>query len=180
MKIIAFTGMPFSGKSEAVKIAKNKGYIVIRMGDMVWEEVKKQGLELTDENVGIIANVMRKKYGKEIWAKKTIERIKNFSNVDCIVIDGIRNIEEIDAFKQNIGKKFILIAIDVSDEIRYKRGLNRNRLDDSKNLEKIKERDLRELNWGLNLSITAADILVVNEGTLKEYKDKISKLLNEI
>ena len=77
MKIIAFAGMPFSGKSEAVRIAKEKNIPVIRMGDMVWDEVKKRGLELNDKNVGTIANEMRQKHGKDIWAKKTIERVKS-------------------------------------------------------------------------------------------------------
>ena len=43
MKIIAFTGMPASGKSEAVQLAKDKGIPVIRMGDLVWEETRRQG-----------------------------------------------------------------------------------------------------------------------------------------
>ncbi|HEC81032.1 MAG TPA: hypothetical protein ENI42_01220, partial [Thermoplasmatales archaeon] len=38
MKTIAFTGMPGSGKTEAVKIAKELEIPVIRMGDCVWEE----------------------------------------------------------------------------------------------------------------------------------------------
>ena len=76
MKILAFTGMPFSGKTEAVKLAKNRGIPIIRMGDMIWREVKNQGLELSDKNVGIVASKMREKFGKNIWAKKTLEEIK--------------------------------------------------------------------------------------------------------
>ena len=66
MKIIVFAGMPSSGKSEAVNIAKERNIPVIRMGDMVWEETKKQGLEINDKNVGMIADNMRKKYGMDI------------------------------------------------------------------------------------------------------------------
>ena len=76
MKILAFTGMPFSGKSEAVKIAREMNIPVVRMGDMIWDEVKKQGLVLTDQNVGNIATQMRKEHGKDIWAIRTIEKIK--------------------------------------------------------------------------------------------------------
>ena len=180
MKIIAFTGMPFSGKSEAVKIAQNKGYKVIRMGDVVWDEVKKQGLELTDENVGYIASNMRKKYGRDIWAKRTIEEIKVLSDVNCIVIDGIRNPEEIDAFKQNLGESFILILIDAKDETRYKRGFSRNRKDDSKDLEKIKDRDKRELSWGLGAVISSADIAILNEGNVDEFHEKITDIFDNI
>ena len=100
MKIIAFTGMPFSGKTEAVKIAKNLNFPVIRMGDIIWEEVIDNGLKLNDKNVGEIANNMRVKFGNDIWAKKTIKKIKSMGNVESVIIDGIRNVEEIEAFKK--------------------------------------------------------------------------------
>ena len=68
---------------------------VIRMGDMVWEEVKKRNLDLTSENVGKIAHELRIKEGDDIWAKRTIKRVLKKGVSHCLVIDGIRNIEEI-------------------------------------------------------------------------------------
>jgi dephospho-CoA kinase len=180
MKIIAFAGMPFSGKSEAVQIAKEMNIPVIRIGDMVWKETKKKGLELTDKNVGMIANSMRKEHGMDIWAKKTLEKIKSLKNTNIIVIDGIRNTEEIDTFKKKLGKDFILISINVSDKIRYKRAMLRGRKDDSKDIDLIKERDKRELSWGLEKVISAADISVSNEGKIEDFIDEIKKILAKI
>ena len=177
MKIIAFTGMPFSGKSEAVKIAKEQGIPVVRMGDMIWEETKKQGLELNDQNVGMIANNMRKTHGKDIWAKKTIKKINSMKETELLVIDGIRNIEEIETFEKELGKNFVLIAIEVSDETRHKRALMRGRNDDSMDPDLIKQRDRRELSWGLGNVIAIADSVVTNEGKLEDFKTKIKKLL---
>ena len=180
MKIIAFTGMPFSGKSEAVKIAKQMNIPVIRMGDMIWEETKNQGLELNDKNVGKIANDLRKKYGMDIWARRTLKKIKTLKKKEILVIDGVRNIEEIETFEKELGKKFVLITIDVSDETRYKRAMNRCRKDDSKDLDLIKKRDKRELSWGLGNVIACADIVISNKGTKDEFKQKIKDLLNKI
>ena len=151
MKIIAFTGMPGSGKSEAVKIAKELGIQVIRMGDCVWEEVKRRGLELNDENVGRIADEMRKKHGMDIWAKRTLEKIDK--SPDKIVIDGIRNIEEMDFFREKLGKDFLLVAIHASPETRYKRLMDRKREDDNLTIDRIKNRDERELRWGIGVLI---------------------------
>jgi dephospho-CoA kinase len=176
MKIIAFAGMPFSGKSEAVEIAKELKISVFRMGDMVWEETKKQGLELNDKNVGTIANNMRKEHSMDIWAKKTIEKIKKIKNTKILVIDGVRNPEEVETFKRKLGDDFLLVAIQVSDELRHKRAMNRGRKDDSKNLTKIKERDNREISWGLNTVIASADIIISNEGSLEELRDKIKQV----
>jgi len=178
MKIIAFAGMPFSGKSEAVKIAQDKKIPVIRMGDLVWDETKKRGLELNDKNVGFIANEMRQTHGKNIWAKKTVEKIRSMNVKDLVVIDGVRNLEEIDVFKKELGKDFVVIAIDVSDETRYKRALTRNRKDDSKDINKIKERDKRELGWGLGNLIATADIVITNEGDVEDFKKHVKQVLD--
>jgi dephospho-CoA kinase len=179
MKIIAFTGMPCSGKTEAVNIAKEMNIPVIRMGDVVWEEVKSRGLEQNDKNVGKIANQMRDEHGKDIWARRTVEKIKSLGKKECIIIDGIRNIEEIDIFKKELSDYFTVIAIDASPQIRQKRVLSRGRRDDSNNINDIKERDKRELGWGLGAVIVSADILITNEGSRKEFQEKIKDILHE-
>jgi len=180
MKIIAFAGMPFSGKSEAVKIAKNMNISVVRMGDLVWDEVKKQGLEINDENVGRVANDMRKLHGMDIWAKRTIDKILKIKDANKIVIDGIRNFEEIDFFKKMLGANFLTIAIHASDKIRYKRAMSRGRKDDSMDLKLIKERDQRERGWGLDRVIASADIVISNEGSIDEFRSNVKEVLRKI
>ena len=180
MKILAFTGMPCSGKSVAVQIAKERNTPVIRMGDAVWGETKDQGLALNDKNVGFVANDMREKHGKDIWAQKTIEKIKLLHKTDNLVIDGIRNREEIDFFKKELGSDFVVIAIHASDETRKKRVLARGRKDDSKEIKDIEERDRRELGWGLGDVIKNADIKIVNEGNLGEFHKAIAEVFNAL
>ena len=180
MKTLAFTGMPFSGKSEAVKIAKEQNIPVIRMGDIIWEETKRQGLEINDSNVGKIANDMRKTHGMNIWAQKTYEKIKTMKDVEKLVIDGVRNIEEVEFFEKNLGKDFVLVAVKVPDDLRHKRAMNRGRKDDSTDLEKIKERDRRELSWGLGKVIDSADITILNKHSIEEFFEKIKELLKDL
>ena len=165
--------MPFSGKSEAVQIAKDQNIPVIRMGDMVWQETKNQGLELNDKNVGMVANDMRKTHGMDIWAKRTLEKIKSMKDANLLVIDGLRNIEEIETFEKELGKDFVVVAVQVSDELRYQRAMNRGREDDAQDLDLIKERDKRELSWGLGNVIASADIVVSNEGNVEDFQQKI-------
>lgn len=168
--------MPFSGKSEAVNIAKKFDIPVIRMGDMIWDEVRAQGLELSDENVGKIANDMRKEHGKDIWARRTIEKIKKMKTENILVIDGVRNAEEVETFKQNLAEEFILVSAEVPDKLRYQRAMNRGRQDDALDLEKVKQRDKREIGWGLDKVIALADIIISNKGSLEEFQSKINHL----
>ena len=172
--------MPFSGKSEAVQIAKDMGIPVVRMGDMVWDEVKKRGLKINDGNVGTIANQMREQHGKDIWAKRTIEKIRLLKNAESIVIDGIRNAEEISTFKKELKGDFIIIAVEVPDELRHKRALSRGREDDSKNLDRIKERDKREIGWGIDTVIASADMVIINDKSVKEFHEKIKDVLSKL
>ena len=86
VKAVGFTGMPGSGKSEAMAVAKELGYPVVRMGDLIWEEVDRQGLERISKNVGAVANGMRESHGPDIWALRTIERIREVAHGSPIVI----------------------------------------------------------------------------------------------
>ena len=172
--------MPFSGKSEAVKIAKERGIPVIRMGDMVWDEVRSRGLELCDENVGYVANEMRKTHSKNIWAQRTVDKIKSTDTKNALIIDGIRNVEEIDFFKEKLGSDFKVIAIVVSDSVRHNRAMSRGREDDSRDIDLIKKRDERELGWGLGDVIKSADIKISNENGIEEFRKEIKKNLDEI
>jgi dephospho-CoA kinase len=180
MKIIAFTGMPASGKSEAVVIAKNKGIPVIRMGDLVWEETKRQGKPLDDKNVGNIAQTMREKHGLDIWARRTVEKIHRLKKSPLLVIDGVRNMEEIDYFKKELGMNFLVIAIDAPDELRRKRAISRGRTDDSKNLKDLEERDKREIHWGLQKVIADADIIIPNNGSLTDFKKQVMTVFKKL
>jgi len=180
MKIIAFTGMPASGKTEAVQLAKNKGIPVIRMGDLVWEETRQQGKPLDDKNVGDVASNMRKKYGMDIWAKRTVEKIHSMKKSSHLIIDGVRNMEEIEYFKKELGLDFFVVAIDASDDLRRKRAITRGRTDDSKNLEDLEERDKREIHWGLQKVIADADIIIPNNGSLVQFKKQVLTVFKKL
>ena len=175
MKAIAFTGMPGAGKTEAVKVAKEMGIRVISMGDEVREETRKRGLEINDENLGKIADEMRKKHGMNIWAKKCLRKIEMMED-KIIVIDGIRNIEEVETFRNKI-ENFILVAIHASPSTRYNRLIKRGRKDDSIKIEDLKRREKRELAWGVGNVIAMADIIVINENSLEKFKEKIREIL---
>jgi dephospho-CoA kinase len=180
MKIIAFTGMPASGKSEAVVIAKDKGIPVIRMGDLVWEETQRQGKPLDDKNVGTVASNMRKKHGMDIWARRTVEKISSLKQAPLLVIDGVRNMEEIDYFKKKLGRDFLVVSIDAPLELRRKRAISRGRTDDSKDLKDLEERDKREIRWGLQKVIADADIVIPNNGSLKDFKKQVETVFKKL
>ncbi|HWG89885.1 MAG TPA: AAA family ATPase [Candidatus Thermoplasmatota archaeon] len=177
VKAIAFTGMPGAGKSIAVEVAHKVGLPVFRMGDAVWAEVQARGLPLTNESVGKVATEMRQKHGPGIWAERTVERIRATGNAGRVIIDGVRNPEEVDAFRRVLGHDFLLVAIHAAPSTRLQRLMERNRPDDVQDERQFHGRDERELAWGIGKVIALADVMIVNEDGVEELQEKVSRLL---
>ena len=198
MRILGFTGMPGSGKSEAMEVAKARGIPVVRMGDLIWEEVDRQGRPRDAKNVGEVANAMRASHGKDVWALRTCDRVREVvarletqstgqaadeakpRSARLVLIDGIRSHEEVDTFRRTLGDDFELVAIHTDPEHRFERMVKRARADDSKDVAVLQARDEREMSWGIARTIALADEMLVNDGSLAQFRQKVEKLLDRL
>lgn len=177
MKIIAFVGMPASGKSEAARIAAEMGIPVINMGDVIRKEVSKRGLEPNDSNTGMVATQLRKCEGMDAVAVRCTSQIRDVGS-DLIVVDGVRGIAEVECFRQEFGEGFILISIYAPIEIRFSRVQKRGRSDDMNSIEGLRNRDERELGWGMGEAIEASNIEIENNSTLEIFKKDVVEVLS--
>lgn len=168
--------MPGSGKEEFVKVARELGFEVIRMGDLVREEAKKRGLHMDDQSVGGLANEEREKHGPGIWAVRALPKLVG----QRIIIDGIRGIAEIEIYKKAFPTNLFVVSIEASRNIRYERIMRRRRKDATLTKEQFDERDKREKGWGIDQAMADADIVVINEGTLEEFRKEAERVLQEI
>ena len=57
--------------------------------------------------------------------------------------------------------------------------MKRKRIDDTFSKEDFDERDKRELSWGIGEVIALADVMIVNEEGIEEFKKKVEKVLGE-
>ncbi|MDY6966209.1 MAG: AAA family ATPase [Halobacteriota archaeon] len=177
MRIIAFVGLPASGKSEASKVAREMGLAVVVMGDVIREEVHRRGLLLTDENAGNVANDLRRVEGMGAIAKRCIPIIKE-KETDVVVIDGIRGIAEVKRFRKEFGEGFRLIKVDTQLEERFQRLKGRARSDSLNNLDELRNRDERELRWGMKEAMDSADMVIGNSGALDNFREEVKSALN--
>jgi dephospho-CoA kinase len=176
--VIGLAGMPGAGKSAVVAVAKERGYGIVVMGNVVREEAERRRLEPTPENLGRIMLELRQKDGKSVIAKKCIPKIEA-AKEQKIVIDGIRSLSEVEEFKMHF-PKFTLMGIHSSPETRFRRLFRRQRSDDPENWEIFHERDMRELSVGLGNAIAMAEHIIVNEETLEIVKKKIKEALAKV
>jgi len=189
--VIAVTGMPGSGKGSFIGFYEKRGALVFRMGDMVRGEVARRELSPDPKNVGRVANEMRELHGPDIWARRTVEAIREHvdrqekrngspsRDTPILIIDGVRSMKEVSFFKQAI-PRFYLVAIHTSPELRWKRMRERKRSDDFPEEALFRERDRRELNWGIAEVIALADEILSNNGTFEELEEKAEEFLERL
>jgi dephospho-CoA kinase len=173
MRVLVIAGMPGAGKEEFVQVGLSRGYDVVRMGDVVRAEAAKQGIGKDDKGVGGFASSERHIHGLDIWA----ERCVPFVTQERTIIDGSRGSQELGVFRKAFGDDVHLVAIHSSPRTRYPRLQARNRTDAPRTWEEFQERDQRELGWGLGNLIAVADVMLINEGTLQEFREQVRRFL---
>jgi len=176
VRVVCVTGMPGCGKEEVLAVAKDLGFSIVRMGDVVREEAQRRGLPITDAAVGGMAHAERETNGFGIWAERTLPRIAG----NRIVVDGLRGRSELDVFRKAFGEALVVLAVHASPKTRHERMLRRKRTDDAVTIEAVRARDLRELSWGLGDVIATADIMVVNESSLDEFRRQARAALERL
>ena len=177
MKIIAFVGMPGSGKSAAADVAREMGIPVVVMGDVIREEAARRGLEPTDRNLGNVGNDLRDKEGPDAIATRCLAKIR--ATGTPVVVEGIRSRSEVDLFRES-SDDFELVEVFVPDEIRLDRIASRGRSDDANDRDLAKavaDRDARELSWGMGEAIRAADLRIENAGGVEEFRGRVREVL---
>lgn len=176
--VVGLAGMPGSGKSLVVETASELGYAIVIMGDVIREETKKLGLELTPRNIGKVMLQLRADGGVTVVAEKCIPKIETQKS-DKVLIDGLRSLHEVDAFKEHFAK-FSIAAVHASPEARFTRLTNRHRSDDPTTWEVFRERDTRELSVGLGNVIAMAEQMIVNDKSVEDTKAKVKEALGRI
>lgn len=168
MRLLLVTGMPGSGKTSISNFAKEKGFGTISMGDIIRYIAIQEGLEPTKRNLGLIAERVRRENGEAAVAYRCIEKMNNKKSY-IVVIDGIRSLEEVEAFREAYGDA-VLVAVHASPLTRFNRLRERGREDDPVEWETFLERDKRELGFGLGSAISMTDFMIINEDSLPSLK----------
>jgi dephospho-CoA kinase len=176
--VVGLAGMPGAGKSIVVDTAREMGYTVVVMGDVVRQETLKRGLELTPQNVGKVMLELRAEGGNYVIAQKCIPKIEAQTSPK-VLVDGLRSLYEADIFKEHFAK-FSLVAVHASPDTRFSRLSNRRRSDDPAEWKVFHERDMREISVGLGNVIAMSEQIIVNDNSLESVKAKVKEALGKV
>lgn len=174
MTVIVLSGMPGAGKEIFVKIAVDKGFEVVRMGDVVRQFAEDAGLGKDDDSVGGFANAERERHGLDIWAKRTVEQLSGPHSL----IDGCRSLHELNYFKGQM--RVTTVSVNADERIRFARLKMRGREDDPSAFEDFKRREAREIGWGILDAVGRADIRLKNEASISDFEEKCMEVISDI
>ena len=176
MTIIAIVGMAGAGKSEVARIFGQHGCTRIRFGDVTDDEVKRQGLELNEENERSAREQIREKYGMAAYARLNLSRIDLASKQSPVVIDGLYSWEEYTFLKDYYVDSLFILAVWASPETRHCRLAVRHERPLSS--EEAARRDKAEVEK-LNKSgpIAIADFTILNEYSLKSLEKEVRRAI---
>jgi dephospho-CoA kinase len=178
--LIAFVGMPGSGKTEATAYLHQKGIPCIRFGDITDEGLKAQNLPVTPENEREFREVIRRELGMAAYAIKSEEKIEEMlQEHDTLALDGLYSWGEYIYLKENF-PQLTLVHVYAKPPIRYSRLAKRPIRPVP--LEKSRNRDISEiekLDKGGPIAI-ADHMIENNDDDLAILYGKIDILLQEI
>lgn len=174
-RLIGLTGTNSAGKGAVAAYFENKGYAYFSLSDLIREELRKIGKEVTRDNLIKMGNELREKGGHDILARLVMEKVKDKS-----VIDSIRNPKEVEYLRTQKG--FILLAVDAPVELRYERAKKRGRAESASNLAEFIKKEAEEMTdlekgQQLHNCMKMADFLVINDGSLKDLYRRLEELL---
>jgi len=193
-KYVGLIGMRNAGKDVCARyLEKELGYLVIDLGMIVAEEIKKRKVPLTNDTLHAMSIELRRKEGLAVVAKRAVEEWIPWmqmnvertldSSVDFssfkYVFNGIRNIEEVDFLRERYGKDLCVVGIYASPWTRFLRGQKRQRTNiDVTDYEEFLKIDREQLKiFGIGNAMMVADFMLLNEGTLEELYRNLRKII---
>lgn len=167
--ILCVTGMPGSGKTTVTQEIRKMGFYYISLGDVVREQTKLRGYELTDANCGLVMVALRRELGPQAIAKLSLSRMPEDERL--ITVDGVRSIDEVNLYR-SLGD-VRLLAVHASPQRRFQLSASRERIDSPKTREEFDLRDQRELDVGVGNAIALADEIISNNSTIEELVERV-------
>ena len=175
LRIVAVTGMPGAGKSTATKVLVQTGWSRVVMGDVIRAETKRRGLEPDAKNTGEVMKLLRKEGGQSAVADLCLRQMEEAGS-ENVVVDGIRSMTEVEAFRKRAA--VLLVAVAASPSRRFELLRERGRKDDPLSYEMFAARDRRELDVGIGEAVALADETVSNQRrTPEELAADVAKLV---
>jgi len=160
MKVIIVAGLPRSGKDSFASFLPWKKIVY---SELIRAWAKR---DITDKReLGKIADQWRKEHGRDYLTKLALTLAEEYGE-ETIVLVGPRTVEEVEFVRKNVPAHAV-IWIEADEEVRKKRGAD-------------PEREREDIGRGLLDIRKMADVIVENNGTLENLKEKADYFIKNV
>jgi len=177
--ILGLVGKIAAGKGTvATYLEKKYSASTYRFSDIMKDLLIRLHLPVNRHNLQTISTIIRQNFGQDIFAKIIAENVIKDNN-QVIIVDGIRRMADIKYLVKN--KKFKLVKVEASSEIRFKRLINRNEKQDdiNKTYQKFLADQEQEADAEIPQVMKKATIEINNNGALAKLYNQIDKIIEQ-
>ena len=145
------------------------------IADVGLDRLREAGHEV-ETGYELTGDALREEHGPLAVAERSIPVIRDaLEDSDTVVVDGLRSAAELEQLRSAFGDAFTLVAIEAPSETRAQRIDARGR--DNSARETLRQRDERELGFGLGEAIERADRTIENDGSLAAFHERVHEIL---
>ena len=179
--IIGLTGRNAAGKGEVANFLKSKSFTYYSLSDVIREEVDRQNLALTRDNLVSMGNRLRAQHGPGYLAERILEKIGQDAHY---VVDSFRHPLEVEVFRRR--GDFHLLLVEAAPEVRFQRLKLRGREKDPQTLQEFTQLEEREYqateSFGQHLQACEglADLRLANNGSVEDLQQSAASLLTRL
>lgn len=182
-QIIAFVGMPGSGKGTCTEYLKSQfGYPVVHFGTMVYEETQRRGLKnVADE--AFVREDMRAKEGMAVMAKHAAKKAEHYfkNGHSVVVFDGLYSWSEYKYLESLYGNQLAVIAVVAPKALRRERVMLRKDSHRTYTMPQLIEREISEIEHiEKGGPIAYADYTINNDSTLEQFINQLEHIISQI
>lgn len=193
LRFIGVTGLPGAGKGAFIDVLRallaDRGVVTryYSLSDELRAEARRRGLAVERPILRSIANELRLEHGSGVLSKLVVRqlshdlRLLEEGGAQVVIIDAIRNPEEVNVLRRELQPKFTLVGVEAPLEVLVNRIASRARYDEPDEFvqEKAAARKMilgesgkDEPAHGHNIAecVEASDWRVDNSGSLKELE----------
>lgn len=203
LRFVGVTGLPGAGKGSFIDLLRQllaERGITTRyysLSDELREEARRRVLPVERPVLRAIANQLREEHGSGVLSLMVVQKVYQDlvalpdETTPVVIVDSIRNPEEVRVLRQELGKQFVLVAVEAPLEVLVKRLAARARFDEPEAIVKQKEAARKmimgesgknEPAYGHNITdcVEMADWHVDNSDSLETLDKEIRRFIEEM
>ena len=185
-KLVAIVGMCGSGKSVVSDAFVASGFLYVRFGQVVMDEIKRLGKEPTESNEKEIRERLRTEHGMAAFAKLAIPTFEELLQKGNVIADGLYSWAEYKVLKEKYGNRFSVVSVFAPPEMRYARLEMRTQMDEAMRFRPIPRdsamaRDYAEIEKiEKGGPIAMADFIISNTSSLEQLHAQTETVIKSI